>query len=303
MKRLLFVFNPCSGKAKVRTHLYEIIEFFTDKDYLVTVYPTRACGDGYKCVKEMNGNYDLIVCSGGDGTLNETVSGLLDSEKESPLGYIPFGSTNDFARSVGIPMELEAAMNISCCGKPFDIDVGCLNERYFVYVAGFGAFTNVSYSTPQKMKNSLGYLAYLLQGIKALSELRAYDLVMEYDNGQVKGSFIVGLVMNSFSIGGFKNPAGDVTQLNDGLFEVILIKSPQNIIELQAIIASLLSEKTNSENIVCIQTSKVNIVSEPMEWTVDGEYGGEYNAVTIYNKKRAVRILVEEDNLKASCIL
>lgn len=151
----------------------------------------------------------------------------------------------------------------------------------------------MSYSTPQKMKNSLGYLAYLLQGIKALSELRAYDLVMEYDNGEVKGSFIVGLVMNSFSIGGFKNPAGGLTQLNDGLFEVILIKMPQNILELQAIIASLLSEKLDSENIVCIQTGKVKVMSELMEWTVDGEYGGEYEKVTIVNKNRAVKILVE----------
>lgn len=155
----------------------------------------------------------MVVCSGGDGTLNETVSGLLDADSNTLLGYIPFGSTNDFARSVGIPTELEAAMEISCCGKPFAIDVGSLNGRYFVYVAGFGAFTKVSYSTPQKMKNSLGYLAYLLQGIKALSELRVYDLVMSYDGGEIEGSFIVGLVMNSFSIGGFKNPAGGVTQL------------------------------------------------------------------------------------------
>lgn len=292
MKTLLFIYNPWSGKAKVRTRLGEMIEFFTDQGYLVTVYPTRACGDGYRCAKEMSANYDLVVCSGGDGTLNETVSGMLDAESRTLLGYIPFGSTNDFARSAGIPTELEAALEASCRGREFAIDIGCLNERYFVYVAGFGAFTKVSYSTPQKMKNSLGYLAYLLQGIKALSELRDYQLVMTHDHGQVSGHFCMGLVMNSFSIGGFKNPVGGVTQLNDGLFEVVLIKMPQNIMELQEIIASLLSERLDSAHIVYVQTAKLDIASEPMKWTVDGEYGGEYESTTIINKKRAMKILV-----------
>lgn len=293
MKKLLFIFNPLAGKSRIRTQLYDIVEFYKCKGYLVTVYPTSASGDGYKCLEKLDDSYDRIVCCGGDGTLNEIVSSLLETGITPELGYIPSGSTNDFSRSVGIPVDMWQAMEISCHEKAFAFDVGLLNNRYFLYVAGFGAFTRVSYVTPQKMKNALGYLAYLLQGIKELSELHAYDMSIEYDSGRVYGKFILGLIMNSFSIGGFRNPTSSLTELNDGIFEVILIQMPQNLVELQEIIAALCGNLSDSEHVLCFQTSRAIIWSELVEWTVDGEYGGQYEYVLVKNLKQAVKIFVE----------
>lgn len=296
MKHLLFIFNLFAGKAKIRTQLYSIIEYYKLQGYITTIYPTSNQGDGYSFISQMKEQYDLIVCSGGDGTLNEIVSGLLDSGNDTVLGYIPSGSTNDFSKSMGISGDLNQAMEISCCGKIFNLDVGCLNNRFFVYVAGFGAFTKISYATPQKMKNTLGYLAYLFQGIKELSELHEYDLMIRYENGTIQGRYIVGLVMNSFSIAGFRNPTSSLTELNDGIFEVMLVRMPQNIIELQKIIASLMGNPLDCEYIECFQASYMEINSKPMEWTVDGEYGGKYEHTVIEIKNKAISVLVGQEN-------
>ena len=290
MKKLLFIFNPSSGKARIRNQLFDIIQFYTENGYTVSVYPTQKPGDGYAYVKELMNEYDLVVCSGGDGTLNEIISGCLDSGQVTKLGYIPSGSTNDFARSIGIPSELAEALEVTCAGNAKSIDIGRFGDKYFIYVAGFGAFTKISYSTPQKVKNTLGYLAYVLEGIKELSELRNYHVIMEFDSGKLEGDFIMGFVIISFSIAGFKNPISYLTELNDGLFEILLIKSPSNIIELQEIIASLLSENVESKHIVCVRTSKINIVSDPMDWTLDGEFGGRYDTVNISNIRQAMQI-------------
>ena len=189
-------------------------------------------------------------------------------------------------------MDLKQALEISCGGNLLKLDIGSLNDRHFIYVAGFGAFTKVSYATPQRMKNTLGYLAYLLQGIKELSELHEYDLTLQYEGGVITDRYIVGLVMNSFSICGFRNPISSLTELNDGMFEVLLIRMPQNVMELQGIVAALLGNPLDSEYIVCFQTSHMEIDSGPMEWTVDGEYGGRYEHVLIVNQKEAVQMLV-----------
>lgn len=291
MKTLLFIFNPQSGKARVRQQLYEIVAYYTLQGYLVTVYPTGKSGDAYTCICDFYDRYDRIVCSGGDGTLNEVVSGLVDSGRECELGYVPSGSTNDFGRSVGIPMEMEEALQISCIGNPVEIDVGRLNDRHFVYVAGFGSFTKVSYETPQKMKNAIGHLAYFLQGIRAISELCAHHMTVSWDDKVVEDEFIVGLFMNSFSIAGFRNPVSSLTDLNDGIFEVILIRMPKNILELQEIIAALLGNTRECDRVLCFQASRIEIESEEMEWTVDGEFGGAYERVIIENQNRAVKIL------------
>lgn len=292
MRKLLFIFNPSAGKAKLRNKIYDIIQFYTNHGYLITLYPTQMCKDAYSFIKNMEDMYDLIVCSGGDGTLNEVISGLLDSGKSKILGYIPSGSTNDFSRSIGIPSEIENALEITCSGTPYNVDIGCFNQHYFVYVAAFGAFTQISYATPQKMKNTFGYLAYILQGIKALSELRSYHLELEYLDKTIRGDFIVGLITNSFTVAGFKNPICSLTELNDGLFEILLIRMPKNIVELQTIIVALLNEKIDSEYMICIQTPCFKITSEPIEWTFDGEYGGKFTEAFIVNLHKAVKILV-----------
>lgn len=290
MKKMLFIFNPSSGKARIKNQLFEIIQFYTEKGYAITIYPTQQPGDGYAYIKELQDDYELIVCSGGDGTLNEIISGILDSGKLRKIGYIPSGSTNDFGRSIGIPQDLKKALDITSNGTPYGIDVGHFNEKYFIYVAGFGAFTKISYSTPQKIKNNLGYVAYVLQGIKELSELRNYHVSLEHDQGQLEDDFMIGFIMNSFSIAGFKNPIGYLTELNDGLFEILLIKRPANIVELQETIASLLSGTLDSERITCVRTSCARIKSDAMDWTLDGEFGGRYENVEVTNIRQAVQV-------------
>lgn len=298
MKKMLFIFNPISGKARIQFKLYEIVRFYTDHGYVVTIYPTSSIGDGYSFVKNLDEAYELIVCSGGDGTLNEIVSAMMDAGIHATLGYIPSGSTNDFGRSVGIPMNTKKALEISCAGCTFNVDVGRLNERHFVYVAGFGLFTRVSYITPQKIKNVVGYLAYLLEGIKELSELKAYKMSVQFNGENIEGQFIVGLVMNSYSIAGFKNPVSALTKLNDGFFEVMLIRMPKNVLELQGIIAALLGEASSSEQVICFQAPHIEIRSEPLQWVVDGEYGGQYEEVVIENQQQAIAMSVKQRELK-----
>lgn len=292
MKKLLFIFNPISGKAKLRNKLFEIIEFYTSHGYLATLYPTQKSGDGRNLLVQLDETFDLIVCCGGDGTLNEIVSGVLVSGNKTTIGYIPAGSTNDFSRSIGVPFSVEDALEITCSGIPYNIDVCRFNNHYFIYVAGFGTLANVSYTTPQKMKNTLGYLAYVLEGIKSLSELQSYFLTIKYDGEIVNGEFIIGLITNSFSVAGFKNPNSAMTTLNDGLFEVLLIRTPQNILELQSIITALVSERFESKHILCFQASHIEIESEPMEWTFDGEYGGKYEKADVNIVEKAIKLLV-----------
>ncbi|MCD8220923.1 MAG: YegS/Rv2252/BmrU family lipid kinase [Clostridiales bacterium] len=291
MKKLLFIYNPCAGRAVIRSRLPEVVDYYTGCGYLVTTYPTQGKRDGYRMIARMEDDYDLIVCSGGDGTLNEIISGVMDSHRPLRLGYVPSGSTNDFGSSIGIPTAIDKAMEVTVNGVACKFDVGNFNDRYFIYVAAFGLFTNVPYSTPQEMKNMFGYAAYIMEGVKALSELKAYRIRLEYDGGKVEGEFIVGLVTNSFSVAGFKNPAGSVTALNDGLFEVILIRMPGNVVELHEILSTLLSEKTDSDLIFYAQTSRIHIESEPLEWTFDGEYGGKYETAEVSIIHEAVTVM------------
>lgn len=295
MKRLLFIFNPMAGKAKLSSYLFNIVTFYTKSNYLVTMYCTQKKGDGYAFLRDLSESYDLAVCAGGDGTLNEVISAILDFDIRIPLGYIPFGSTNDFARSIGIPTNIKAAMDTTINGASYEIDIGRFNRSYFVYVAAFGIFTSVSYSTPQKMKNALGYLAYILEGIKAISELKSYRLVLECESVRIEGNFIVGLIMNSFSVAGFKTPFHKNTKLNDGIFEVLFIRMPQSFLELQSIIASLLNGQLElSSHILSFQTSSLTIISEPMDWTLDGEHGGRHEEVKIHNLNKALSLKVPD---------
>lgn len=291
MKKLLFIFNPISGKSRIKDQLYDVINFYTQNGYIVTTLPTQHARHAYEFLIENQNQYDAIICSGGDGTLNETVSALVKTKSQAQFGYLPSGSTNDFARSIGIPFELEKAMWLTVYGNEHCVDLGKMNDQIFVYVAAFGLFTNVAYATSQRFKNILGYLAYLLEGIRQISELRVYHIHLTYEDGVIEGDFIIGLITNSMSIGGFKNPRSNVVELDDGLFEVILIRKPNHIIELQSIIASLLSEKPNSPFITYLQSSRIQIESEEMSWTVDGEYGGNHKKVEITNLKQVFRVM------------
>lgn len=294
-KKLLFVFNPFSGKGQIKNKLLGIVDQFVKSGYEVTIYPTQKPKDAMELVEEQAGEYELVVCSGGDGTLDETVTGMMRREKKVPIGYIPTGSTNDFAGSLNIPKSMEQAAQIAVEGEPFACDIGSFNGDYFVYIAAFGLFTDVSYETSQDLKNRIGHAAYLLEGLKRLPNIQSHHLQVTCEGKTIEDEFIYGMITNSTSAGGFKNITGKDVKLDDGLFEVTLIRMPKNPIELNEIIRCLTNFINNSELIYTFKTDQLQIKSlGEVSWTLDGEYGGSHREVVIQNKKQAVQIMVEK---------
>lgn len=292
-KKLLFVFNPHSGKAQIKGQLLDIVDIMVKAGYEVTIYPTQLPGDAIHKVETEAGGYDLIVCSGGDGTLDEVVTGLMKREDKIPLGYIPAGSTNDFATSLGIPKDMVRAADASVNGRVFACDIGAFNEDFFVYVAAFGLFTEVSYTTSQEWKNVLGHAAYILEGVKRLHDIPSFLIQVEYNNIRLQDEFIFGMISNSTSVGGFKGMTGKDVLLDDGVFEVTLIKKPRNPIELNEIIASLINLVDDTDMVYSFKTDEVRFTAkEYIPWTLDGEFGGEHTEVTVQNLCRAVEIMV-----------
>ena len=295
-KRILFVYNPKAGKGTVVKNLHEIMDAFAKAGDSVTVYPTQERGDACNLVEKRDADlYDLIVCSGGDGTLREVVNGLMKSGVSTPVGYIPAGSTNDFARSLGLPDDIKEAMKIITRGTPFLCDAGNFNGENFVYIAAFGLFTDVSYATNQQWKNVFGHVAYILEGVKSLSSIQSYDVQIECDEGTMHGNYIYGMVTNSLSVGGFKNITGKNVAFDDGKFEVILIRRPATIAELNDIIMSLLKQSFDAVCMQSFKTSYLKIKSrEEINWTLDGEFGGTFTDVEIKNVQRAFPIMVRK---------
>ena len=293
MKKLLFVYNPHSGKGLIRNKLVDIIDVFTRK---VTAYPTQHAMDGYDRVCEADGVYDLIVCSGGDGTLNEVISAMMTHiNRKPPLGYIPAGSTNDFAASLSIPKNMLKAAKQIADGRICSYDIGKMNGRYFNYVAAFGLFSDVSYKTPQNMKNVLGHQAYVLESLKSLTNIKSYYLTIKCNDMEIKGSYIYGMISNSNSVGGMKGITGKNVELDDGLFEVTLVKEPVSPLELQQIVAGLLSKNQKSPMVERFKTEHITIESDKaIEWTLDGENGDAHQLVDICVVDKAVEIIVGE---------
>lgn len=297
-RKLLFVFNPHSGRAQLKNKLVPILDLFVKNGYEVTVHPTQAKLDARHIVMEIASQYDLLVCSGGDGTINEVVDGLMEIEQRPDLGYIPAGTVNDFASSLHISRDMLKAAELAMTGEPFACDIGGFNQDYFSYVAAFGLFTDVAYQTPQQTKNILGRMAYILEGAKRLSNVSSYRIKIEHDNGVIEDDFIFGLVTNSTSVGGFKGYRGAGVKLDDGMFEVSLIKTPQNPLDLQMIIGALMVKEINKDFIMTFRTSKLKLISEEeVPWTLDGEYGGTEKEVEIVNHRQAIRIIVNPDKL------
>lgn len=292
-KKLLFIYNPQAGKSKIRSNLLDIIDIFVKADYEVTAYPTQAAGDATKAVVDRSSGYDLIACSGGDGTLDEVVFGMMESIEKLPIGYIPAGSTNDFARSLGIPSNMVKAAHSMVDGHPFRSDIGALNDAFFVYVAAFGVFTEVTYETPQKFKNTIGYSAYILEAIKSLPTIKSYKMTVKWEEGQIESDFIYGMVTNSVSVGGYKGITGHHVFLDDGYYEVTLIRSPSSPIELNNIVKALVDRRMDSDNIIVFKSSHVVFEShEPVPWTRDGEFGGTHTTANITVHPQAIDILV-----------
>ncbi len=291
MKKLLLLANIHSGKGIIEEQLASIINYYNVSEYEVTVYISQYSGHIEKIARERGSNFDVLVCCGGDGTLNETVNGIMSLEKKPALGYVPCGSTNDFASSIGIPLNIEDSYKKAIDGKIFDLDIGRINDKHFVYVAGFGLFTNISYETPQNIKNVLGYQAYLLEGLKQLTNIKSYRLSIEYDGGTINDDMIIGLISNSNSIAGMKTIFKNYADLNDGLFEVLLVKTPKNVNLVKSIITSILEKDFDPELFYSFKTSHISIkCSEEISWTIDGEYCGSYDKADISVMNKAVEI-------------
>lgn len=302
MKKLLFVFNPRSGKAQIRNRLLDILDLFIKNNYQVQVHVTQARLDARNIIKNNGENVDIIVCSGGDGTLNETISGIMELDKKPLLGYIPAGSTNDFATSLKIPKNMLKAAEAAMTGTPYSIDIGrfCKN-LYFVYIAAFGAFTEVSYMTPQEKKNLLGHQAYMLEGVKSLVSLKPYEMHVETDKQVFDGEFVFGMITNTISVGGFKGLVNQEVALNDGEFEVLFIKMPKTPLELSDILTCMLLKEEENEYVYKFKTKSLKITSElAVDWVLDGEYGGAHKEVFIENMPEMVKIMrtIEEKNKK-----
>jgi len=294
-RRLLFVYNPHSGKEQIKNKLSEIVQVFSGAGYDVTIYPTRERYDATNRILRDGESYDLVVCSGGDGTLNEAVEGLMQLEKPPVCGYIPAGTVNDFASSLKIPKDMVRAAQNIINGLPYPCDFGSCNGRYFTYFAGFGAFTEVSYDTPQAYKNLLGKMAYILEGMKRVPNLQSYHAVVECNGTVIEDDFIFAMVTNSHSVAGIKGFYGNKVKLDDGEFEVLFIRHPKNIIDLQNIMNAMLAKEPN-DYIRFFLSNYVKVTSElEIPWTLDGEFGGDLKEVEIKNHNRALSILRIEE--------
>ena len=295
MQTMLFIFNRHAGKDRNWMVLADIVNTMTAQGYLVTTYPTQAPGDAGEAVTRWGSSYDRIVVAGGDGTLNEAVSGLLRLPDRPPLGYIPIGSTNDFSKNLSLPALPADAALISTEGVPRLCDAGTFNGRPFIYVAAFGAFAEVSFNTPQWSKNLLGYAAYLLESVKRLPFIKPHQITAEFDGQTVSGDFLYGMVSNTASVGGLQHfPPGN-PQLDDGLLEVTLISPPKDIVDLERLGRLLLLGDplgVTSPLVQTFSTSKITFhAQEELLWTLDGENGGAHRTAEIEVLPQAFTII------------
>ena len=297
-KKVLLIVNPCAGRTKSRAGTFEIVDKFSKNDYEFTVRTTTCQGDATNIVKRELDEHDMVVCCGGDGTLNETVNGVMDMPRRVPIGYIPSGSTNDLASTLGIPKDIKEATDLIMSGQLNDYDVGLFNNRYFTYVASFGAFTRSSYATSQKMKNKFGYLAYLPTAVPDAFNVKNYKLRIEYDGGVIEDYFIFGAISNSTSVGGFIDFNTDEIKLNDGVFELLLCKG----LKFTSVVPTLLKvkqRKFDGNPLIFLHTKKLKVtcLEGELDWTLDGEYGGKHKNVMVHVLNGAIHICSTENPL------
>ena len=292
-KTLLFIVNPRAGKTKSSAPLFDAVATFGRAGYLVRVMLTQAAGDAARFAAQWGGDYDLVVCAGGDGTLNETLSGLMQLENRPPVGYLPNGSTNDFAASLRIPSSVQQAARAVVEGTPHPLDLGAHNDRYFSYVASFGAFTKASYSASQETKNALGHFAYILEGIKNLDSLRPYRCRVETGEETFEGEFIFGAVCNSTSLGGIMKLDPSRVQMDDGAFELLLLRMPKTAIDLQSLIAAISRMDYNGPGVIFRHVQQVTVTTdEDLPWSLDGEYAPSAPRVELRNLPGAIPLML-----------
>lgn len=295
-KKALLIVNPCSGKNKSRAGTFDIVDKFSKSDYEFSIHSTKCQGDATNIVKDELEGHDLVVCCGGDGTLNETINGVIDMPKRVPIGYIPAGTTNDLASSLGLPTTIKEAADVIIDGHTNDYDIGLFNNRCFCYVASFGAFARSSYSTPQKLKNKLGHTAYVAAAIPQVFEIHPTKMRIEYDGGVIEDEFMFGAISNSLSVGGFFKLPKDKVKFNDGQFEVLLVKKV-HMTSLFSILSKVRKQQYDGKQIIMFQTRKLKITApdEAVAWTLDGEFGGNHHDVMVNVLERAVEIYSPEN--------
>ena len=298
MKKMLFIMNPYAGTRLAAKHLTDILSVFNRADYEVVTYMTAGTGDAHKLAKEHSHGMDLVVCCGGDGTLNETVSGMLDAGENVPIGYIPAGSTNDFASSLKLSLNPVQAATDIVEGTPVAYDVGCFADRHFAYVASFGAFTRVSYNTPQYIKNALGHTAYLLGSISELSQMRKLHVRIDLDDEIIEDDFLFGAISNSTSVGGVLTLDPSQVDMSDGLFEILLVRAPRSLAEISECITAVQNQKYNDcKMITFCSASRLKIYAdEMMAWTLDGEKFDGAREIQVNNLHQAIRLIHRVNN-------
>lgn len=292
MKKMLFILNPCAGTKKANKFLADILNAFNRADYQTQVYVTAGPKDAVQAVKQFAPGMDLVVCCGGDGTFNETVTGLLEAGLSIPLGYIPAGSTNDFANSLKLSLHpLEAAKTI-IEGTPKPLDIGLFNGRYFSYVASFGAFTKASYTTPQSVKNALGHTAYLLESIKEIASIRKMPVHLELDGEVVEDDYIFGAICNSTSVGGILTLDPNRVDMTDGMFEILLVRAPRDLFEITECITAVQKQQYNCRMMTFRSAKNVKIcASADMPWTLDGEMADGAEELRAANLQHAITLI------------
>ncbi|MGN1307346.1 MAG: diacylglycerol/lipid kinase family protein [Faecousia sp.] len=293
MKKLLILMNPCSGKKKANRVLAEIIDILNRGSFDVTAYMTAARGDATTVAAERAAEFDVLLCIGGDGTFNEVISGLYSVGSKTPVAYIPAGSTNDFANSLKLSKDLLQAARDVVEGTPRPLDIGRFNDRYFSYIASFGAFTRASYATSQSLKNALGHFAYILSGVKEIASIRSKHLRLTLADGTVfEDDYIFGAISNSTSVAGLLTLAPDLVDMNDGLFEVLLIRKPKNPLELSDCVLALTTQDYNTPMLTMASSERVEIEApEDMDWTLDGERADGAAHCTVENLRSAVNVI------------
>ena len=292
MKKLLFVMNPFAGKRKANKVLADILTRFCAAGFEVSVYMTQGQGDAMAEVERRAAQMNLVVCCGGDGTFNETVAGLMHSGMQVPIGYIPAGSTNDFASSLGIPTNIMKAVTGIIEGQPSRYDICRFGQRYFTYVASFGAFTKSSYATPQSAKNALGHMAYVINGLQEVPQIHSEHLRLTFDDETIEGNYVFGAISNSTSLGGVLTMDPKRVSMQDGLFEVLLIRAPKNIIELGECLQSMQNRTFASSMITMRSANRVVIQANPeMPWTLDGERQEGVEEIVVENVHDAIQLI------------
>lgn len=299
-KKLLLIVNPCSGKAKMKTELFKVVRILSDADYAVTVYLTKARQDATRLIGTLGQDeFERIVVCGGDGTLNEVITGMMQSGLRCTLGYVPAGTLNEWSSGLHISRNIVQATKDIVSGEKIKLDIGQFDDSYFSYTASFGAFTSASYSAPQDMKNLLGQAAYFLEGIKSLGSIKPVELRLTTEDRTIEGKYLFGAISNSLSVGGIVKYKEAAVKLNDGKFEIFLVKDPGNLLKFQPIIDGILKQDFDREDLEFFTAESVEITGgEGMAWTLDGEYkkGGE--KVVIRNVHDAIELIVPGNRKK-----